>query len=344
MEAHVMDIYSFFNSSDVAAHCRSIGHNFNALESAVMINKSDSRSIAEKHAAYREIIANYPDMEMPEKIDDNYIGSFHKALSEEIVYEETVLERFLRKEAGAVYQATICYEDSKKKPWQLEDIFSTYEIALSDALENINIEIENWTKCEKKDYIRMYKRYLDSEDWIQVRVSQLGDITSLEGAIVESQNWRSRQPLLDTFFIEVPVPFKPGDLVEDSTGGGGYTGSIYVLRDEVAKQGWDTSDMVAWFYYYYEDSASLQCECMHFYPDLQYCKRELEGAERILEYVSLYVKNVLCLCHLLTIQKFLVGDMIASALEAGPNSYDEHFMPIIKKLKGEKSAIVGDLA
>jgi len=130
----------------------------------------------------------------------------------------------------------------------------------------------------------------------------------------------------------VPVPFIPGDLVEDSTGGGSYTGSVYVLRDEVAKKGWDTSDMLACVYYYYEESASLQCDCMHFYPDLQYCKRELVGAERILEYVSLYKKDMLCLCHLLTIQKFLVGYMIADTLDAGPNSFDEQFIPIIKEL------------
>ena len=56
----------------------------------------------------------------------------------------------------------------------------------------------------------------------------------------------------------------------------------------------------------------------------------MAGAERILEYVSLYKKDALCLCHLLTIQKFLVGDMIADTLDAGPNSFDEQFIPIIK--------------
>jgi hypothetical protein len=60
-----VNIYAFFNSPDVAEYCQSIGHSFNAVESAVMINQSDSRTLAEKHAAYRTIIAEYPDMEAP---------------------------------------------------------------------------------------------------------------------------------------------------------------------------------------------------------------------------------------------------------------------------------------
>jgi hypothetical protein len=58
-----MNIYDFFNSPDVAEHCQSIGHKFNAVESAVMVFKSKSRTLAEKHVAYRAIIAEFPDME-----------------------------------------------------------------------------------------------------------------------------------------------------------------------------------------------------------------------------------------------------------------------------------------
>ena len=89
----------------------SIGHTFNAVESAVMINKSKSRSIAEKHAAYREIIANYPDMEIPDRIG--------------------------------------------------------------------------------------------------VRISRSGVFISIEHAFVKSNGWTPKCTLLDTFFIEVPVPFYP---------------------------------------------------------------------------------------------------------------------------------------
>ena len=81
-----MNIFDFFNSPDVAAHCRSIGHALNSVESAVMINQSDSRTLAEKHAAYRAIIAEYPDMEIPEGNNHHHINSFHKSLEDIIIY------------------------------------------------------------------------------------------------------------------------------------------------------------------------------------------------------------------------------------------------------------------
>jgi len=45
-----------------------------------MIAQSDSRTLSEKHAAYRTI-AEYPDMEAPMGNNHEYIKSFHKKLS-----------------------------------------------------------------------------------------------------------------------------------------------------------------------------------------------------------------------------------------------------------------------
>jgi len=58
---------------------------------------------------------------------------------------------------------------------------------------------------------------------------------------------------------------------------------------------------------------------MHFYPDLRYCRRELEGEKRILKYVSLHMQDRLCLCSLLKIQKYLVLEEKASELKESYN-------------------------
>ena len=36
-----MNIYDYFKSADVAEHCKSIGHRFNTIEMAWIIDKSD---------------------------------------------------------------------------------------------------------------------------------------------------------------------------------------------------------------------------------------------------------------------------------------------------------------
>ena len=43
-----MDIYSYFNSKTVGEYCRSIGHQFNAMESAFIINDCKSISMDKK--------------------------------------------------------------------------------------------------------------------------------------------------------------------------------------------------------------------------------------------------------------------------------------------------------
>ena len=56
-----MDIYGFINSRDVAAHCREINKVWTPFEMAVIIGRSD-KTMSEKHAAWRELITDYPDM------------------------------------------------------------------------------------------------------------------------------------------------------------------------------------------------------------------------------------------------------------------------------------------
>ncbi len=229
-----MDIYKFFNSRDVAEHCRSIGHRFNAVESAVMVSRSNSHTMAEKLAAYREIIAEYPDMEIPKGNNHGYIPSFHKALEILIAHEE--------RETGAACLNTI------------------------------------------------------DEDY-------------------ESE--------LLSLFIDVPVPFKRGDLAE--TDDGDWMGSVFVIQDLCRDNAeWnaqserilrsDLMDMTA--NVFYESDGLINCECVHFYPDLRYCRRELTGGERILKYVSLFIQDKLCLCGLLKIQQYLSLDAGIQALKA----------------------------
>jgi len=211
-----MNIYDFFNSHDVAEHCRSIGQTFNAVESAVMIYRSDERTREERLSAYKTIIAEYPDMEIPEACNHEHIRSFHEAL-----------ERMISGERRDIH-------------------------------------------------------------------------------------------LLDSFYIDVPVPFKYGDLVavgkNDDLDDRQY-GGVYVLKDVCRNNPErharmllknDLMDMTADIFY--EVDGFVECECMHFYPDLHYFRGELEGEKRILKYVSLYMQDKLCLCSLLKIQKFLLLD------------------------------------
>ncbi len=229
-----MDIYKFFNSTDVAEHCRSIGHRFNAVESAVMVSRSNSHSLAEKHAAYKEIIAGYPDMEIPKGNNHRYIPSFHKALDSLIAHENR------------------------------------------------------------------------------------------EAAVLShNKNDANYEPYLLSCYIDVPVPFKRGDLVEVDAAD--WMGNVFVVKGicrELAEWGANSNrilradliDMTADVFY--ESDGAVNCESVHFYPNLCYCRRELTGEQRILKYVGLFMQEKLCICGLLKIQRYLELDASIMALKA----------------------------
>jgi len=308
-----MDIYDFFNSPDVADYCRSIGHKFNAIESAVMVSQSKNHTLAEKHDAYRAIIAEHPDMELPETFNYGYVSSIHKALEDVIVSEQRGLEDFLTHKPGMVYRVTAIDKNPRNNKYGSEDfreLYQSYEEAIADAMS-----------CYESDFIAdiaigyyVRKTCISSKKESVVQVSASGKIFEIDfGA--------GRLPLLESYYIDVPVPFKKGDLVEVDYCAS-WMGGVYVLQDTCRDDTernmssilqTDISDMIA--NVHYADDGVIACECIHFYPDLKYCRRELVGDERILKYVSLYMKDELCLCHLLEAQKYLLADRMKNEVD-----------------------------
>lgn len=56
-----MDIYSFFNSRDVADYLRGEKHEFTAAEAAYIVYLSDTATLDEKLVAWQEIVDTMPD-------------------------------------------------------------------------------------------------------------------------------------------------------------------------------------------------------------------------------------------------------------------------------------------
>jgi hypothetical protein len=302
-----MNIYDFFNSPDVAKHCQSIGHKFNAVEAAVMVSQSASHTLAEKHKVYRAIIAEYPDMELPRGNNHEYHESFHKALGELIACEERMLEQFMKTEQDTVYMFN-----------NEENLFSDYKKTLEGALD--------YYKDENNQTARIYKRYINSKKRgasVGIRVAHSVEIMDIDGC-----GGNDIESLLD-IYIDVPVPFKKGNLVEITNYKDSISGDVFIIqnicRDDTERNARnlyrsDLIDMTAGIYY--ECNDEINCEVMHFYPDLQYCKRELEGEQRILKYISLYIQEKICLCTLLKIQKYLYFEKNARETASNGLKYD----------------------
>ena len=337
----MFNIYDFFNSSDVAAHCKSIGHAFNALETAIIVYHSNKRTLKEKHAAYRTIISEFPDVYVePEEYRQN-ITSLHEALALIMEYDEQNLEGLLQEEPGAIYRATLWYEENHTIGSENKGHFRTYEEAVADALKPIGeeeaafLEEIGSDKDKKPFFIEIRKITLSGGDCFAAALSPVGDILNVNGedpyydyvhflddwdAWLDSK-YSEAYKLLSATNIHVPLPFKQGDIVEIDP--------RTILRHEefgaYVVKNIDATNVECYFVNKYLDGGLEETDSfeLKFYPNLQYCQRELNERENILKYVSLYVQDKINICALLKIQKYLFLDKGRQELKYAYDSTQE---------------------
>jgi len=338
-----MDIYDFFNSQDVAVHCQCLGHTLNGLECAVFIDTSRKHTLKEKTAAYKEIIAAYPDIEVPGEYDRPRVTSLHQALELIIEYENHPLDELLTPTPEAIYHTTLFYDNNRYRSADEGMIFRTYEETLLHALKisgkNKDEEDEVFECYKDPRTIEITKTHLGGKGELKADLTPDGEILyvySYGPDIAEDMDaWSASlyceaYNLIRSCYFDVPVPFKKGDIVEicNSWNRRPYKEVAFVLKEicrgdpqqhakllrhgtsfDMKAEGYHTRDVLG-----YECGLSL--DAIGFYPDLQYCRQELEGEDRILKYLGLYMQEKIDVYSLLEIQKYLM-------LEKAPCNQDK---------------------
>ena len=74
-EKRKLDDYDLINSKAIGDYCRQIGHKFNTKELAALVYRNRAMNIDEKIIKYQDLIYNYPDMEVIEKINCKHYDS-----------------------------------------------------------------------------------------------------------------------------------------------------------------------------------------------------------------------------------------------------------------------------
>jgi len=299
-----MDIYSFLNSSDIAEHCRNIKHQFNVMETAFIINRSKKKAIKEKHAAYLEIINTMPDMEITERFNCQHYSSLHDFLKKYIDVENNALKIFQSDEGNVVYKFTHYYEPIKLggimfKESEADTPYSTLESVLAKMkiAKDEDDEI-NTTR------FKVVKQWMDSEKRIIVYFTPNFEPVNCDAVDYLYQSKCEYEynifSTFDGFWIEIPTPFKKGDIVIGDEPICSL-GKVFVLEhicywEQPAETVYrwrnnsDSSDMLAYGYWLDEDGGVCY-ECMHAYQNLEYYRGELVGMEHIYKAVSSHMRG-----------------------------------------------------
>lgn len=323
-----MDIYNYINSRDVAQHCREINKVWTPFEMAVLISQSN-RPISEKHTAWCELMNEYPDMPTKENHMYNSYESFHEKLLKLIDYENQTLALFMKSEPGAVYAYTLWWNG--KYHSYTKSVYSTYDKALATVREG-------WERGEASEIV-ISKIFPDDMGRINAYVDYDGNVYSIY-SIFDEQSGIDSVDVFYAQYIDIPVPFKRGDILTASPDPlGDNKKAIFVLdcidRDNPVSfarhlDHGDATDMAGWGFFV-DENGILYGDHIMSYDCFVYFNGKLEGKDALLHYVNLFINDKIGLSGLLTMQcRILLEEQIENNLRI-----DTHGGYICEDLRAE---------
>lgn len=278
-----MNIYSYIPSTDIATYCEKICHKFNPLEMAVIVAMS-GKTIIEKHTAWKQIITEHPDMPIHQCINFDARDSLHEYLHELINYEENLIRAFYSTKAGEVCRFSLMWlGDNGLWSDGYPGAYSTVDKAWSAYREQYGDYERDLVQ------VKIEKVLLDSEDCVySACMTPNGELLCLDRSMDSD-----KPDSLDMIFIDVPLPFKKGDLVA-------IDGAPHVLEwiphwwgrygDLVSGEIGDGSDMI-FYTYSISENGNLVRDHHHALLQLEYYKVDLMGSDCFLKCISQFIKT-----------------------------------------------------
>lgn len=317
-----MNIYKYIRSKDVREYNEKIGHEFNTLESCFLVWRNPDLSLCEKHEAWRHICLEMPDMEIKERLNVDYHPSLYELIEKFVATDKFFINEFYREEDKAIYQYRFYSEGDNGWCEDFRTPYSTFDKMKKALEEDFDLPIVA---------IEYRKKYLDKEHKdITLSLKKDGTImdVSFSGftdTFLKTHYLMGKDEFFEGLFIDVPTPFKVGDIVCSKKTPFGYcvyngdqpfvltwmanwTSEMSKERGDKNAAEWqdrllashketgDSSDMTANGYFLATDyndryTGEFYGECMHDYTDLEYYRGEYIGGERVLLPISYFIKG-----------------------------------------------------
>ena len=229
--------------------------------------------------------------------------SLHEFLSELVAWFDKRIDEFYSSSDGAAfYNSVLWYKNHNRETEyyrQSDCLYSSIDKALK--------ALEDYRKRENRDYqpwANIFKVWIDREEYYIGEFNRDGQLLDISSTVVGT-GWKSSNSetycypdKLGDIFIDLPVPFKKGDIVTKSDNKPRVLINIphwykgkRSYKDFVSGKIGDGSDMLG-DYYYIGDDGTLERD--HGIGDLyqiRYFTDELQGQERFLKYLSRYIKS-----------------------------------------------------
>lgn len=325
-----MNIYQFINSKDIRTHCEKIAHQFNAVEAAFLIHHSRLHSIAEKHAAWQELIRTMPDMPIKPRKSCKGFDSMHLFLQQYMSLENALLQKFFASQENCVYR--FCRRSILPDGifnFVGKCVYSNFLLGLASENKEICMKsrMGGGEKFESTMIFYCVDQYTVVSD-AEEKPTQLFAYVDINGTPYkigsETEFLHDEQnDLLNAFdemWINVPTPFQKGDIVFDAFSLFGHPHAPFVLEElstdinnpksqELLENG-NIGDMCAYGYgFNFEKDSEFICYgYAKDYLYLEYYRNPLTGRKQILKPISRFVKEEIDVYTLVDIYHNLLAE------------------------------------
>ena len=263
-----MNIYSYFNSKDVAEYLEKIGFRFTALEMARIIEHCDHITLEEKHEAFRLLMEEMPDevITIPETREngeeETMLSTF---LNEYIVVGNKLAREFDEKEENCLYSCNI----KKNKAPPVDSFFCDYTW-------------EEFQKGRKEPLTEEYP-YVHLSKFNRIKRETTRLCLDKNGNVLFVENIKALRKFYAALSFrkaerKFPLPFKKGDLVR----GAWEESDPFVFLDA----GIDSVKGYALL-----DEKFEKVEDFTIPIELEYHREELKGVNRVFGIASAFEKG-----------------------------------------------------
>ena len=305
-----MNIYDYFNSRDIAEHCRNIGHRFTAIETAYLVWHSNHHTLTDKHNAWQEIIDTLDDEEFRSNWDfDNH--TLHSFLQTYMRLQNEFIDDFRTTKEGYIYTyATMRRREDYYSPDGI--FFNSYEACLS-ALKTNELDDDPYGESAKAKITRhrLYSypiSFREAQEQESIVVDKQMHLLDIEPMCESEGKRRFLGPSYGFYemWVAIPTPFRKGDIVTDVNVYIDYTQRhrpFILHRIPYWRKDADNGDdctaeverllnlSVDWTdmqegVYLQDDNGEIYWDHAFDYLDLEYYREELQGTEKFLSAVS----------------------------------------------------------
>ncbi len=206
-------ISKFINSFAIRKYLQDINYQFSVPEYAFLIWQSKETTIEQRHEAFSDLIKTTDTCLIKTSCcRDGW--NLHQTISEYIALENRIIQLFLTEESNCFY--TGGWMKDHYDDWYGDQcLFTDHDTAYAYAL-----------KCAKKRAIvpsfRVNKHYIDNREsnsfFISAYYNSAGEMISIDFTGESPWNEHEKELLFERFddmWFDIPIPFKPGDIVCD---------------------------------------------------------------------------------------------------------------------------------